>query len=82
MDLHVAVKKGCQTIYFYDEIWTFDNTIDKDWFWFLILIYNREIYMKLIYNITLTFNEKKLVKYYLQINYAKNVLHNNNIFTI
>lgn len=43
MDIHENVKKGSKIIYIYDEKWSFDNDVDKDWFWFLILMYNENI---------------------------------------
>lgn len=70
MDIHENVKKGSKIIYIYDEKWSFDNDVDKDWFWFLILI----IYRKLIYNIFLNYYEQEIVKYYLKITYAIHII--------
>ena len=78
MDIHENVKKGSKIIYIYDEKWSFDNDVDKDWFWFLILMYNENIYRKLIYNIFLNYHEQEIeqeiVKYYLKITYAIHII--------
>lgn len=70
MNIHIFIEKAQLIVYIHNEKWCFKNKEDKIWFWFHILMCNKKIYEKLIYNSILNINEENIIRYYLHINCA------------